>query len=338
MIKETSPVLSALMTPPPTEKADSAFVWASGGQRMTPEQIKVAHALSQKQMAAGADYSPVQHWTQGLARVAQGLVGGLGERSARRAEDANADRSDRIVSALMAEQDPGARRTTVLEALTDPYVDDAVRTVAGKMYDQDMEAAKPHYFTAGNSRLRYDPTTGETSELYQAESDAQQYAVALGYEPGTPEFATAMQDYVLRGHGPTAFSYDVDLENTRQDNREDLEGLRQGNRLSLRRTPTYRDLHPAPRVGGGSSPAGPRQPRSINEAVAPIFSKLARGEALSPGEQNALSTYNQRTGRAATPPAQARRPGGAGYTVGQTATGPGGKKVRWNGAAWEAVN
>ncbi|PSC02699.1 hypothetical protein SLNSH_22830 [Alsobacter soli] len=44
---------------------------------LTPENIKRQRELALKQMQAGADYSPVQSWTQGAARVAQALTGAL---------------------------------------------------------------------------------------------------------------------------------------------------------------------------------------------------------------------------------------------------------------------
>src|SRR3546814_15891446 len=72
----------------------------------------------------------------------------------------------------------------------------------------------------------------------------------------------------LRGSGPTATdNYNV-REDWRQENREDLEDIRQNNRIGLqthrkagqrapRGTPTYRQANPAPaRSGARSSGAG----------------------------------------------------------------------------------
>lgn len=53
-----------------------SFVWGEGGAALTPEQIasrrRVEDALRGK-----VDTSPVDHWTQGLARVADALVGSV---------------------------------------------------------------------------------------------------------------------------------------------------------------------------------------------------------------------------------------------------------------------
>ena len=60
------PGLGAGMAEPTTP-----FVWAHGGLKMSPAE---AAAMRQQGMArAQGDYSPVQHWTQGLARVADNV-------------------------------------------------------------------------------------------------------------------------------------------------------------------------------------------------------------------------------------------------------------------------
>jgi hypothetical protein len=124
----------------------------------------------------------------------------------------------------------------------------------------DLRAANP--FTIGRDRLMYDPASGDVQTLYDGPEDFENYAETLGLEPGSEDYFRAVEDYVLRGNGPTAFKYDRDLEvlrhanrtgleGVRQGNREKLEGIRQGNRVTTRQAPTYRDLNP--RSGGGRS-------------------------------------------------------------------------------------
>lgn len=115
-----------------------------------------------------------------------------------------------------------------------------------QLEDRDWKAGQPDDFMSGGDRVRYDPKTKQTYVLYQAPEQFEKYAGALGFEKGTPEYNQALQDYVLRGNGPTALGYD-----------EELEGVRQGNRLQLRGMPTYGQSHPrpvAPRRGGGTMP------------------------------------------------------------------------------------
>src|SRR3546814_19230762 len=55
-------------------------------------------------MQQGADFSPIGHWSQGLARVAQGLFGGMRERRADKESEANAAESNAVLQALMGQQ------------------------------------------------------------------------------------------------------------------------------------------------------------------------------------------------------------------------------------------
>ena len=187
--------------------------------------------------------------------------------------------------------------------------------------DRDFRANQPDYFSAGRDRVRYDPRTGASSVIYDAPEEFETYATQFG-DAGTPEYQTASQDYVLRGNGPTAFGYDADLEGVRQGNRVSLENLRQTNRVGLRQTPTYAATHPRPRTGGG----GATRP-TVAGVIAPILAKVSRGEQLTPGEQQAYSMY--RPGRGGGKGAVAG--GGGGQTAPEPKTG---KKVRWNGSAW----
>lgn len=80
-----------------------AFQWGSGGRQMTPEQIarerEVAAALG------AVDTSPVTHWLQGAARMANAFTGRIREGRADRAEAANAaasqDRMRRAMASLL---------------------------------------------------------------------------------------------------------------------------------------------------------------------------------------------------------------------------------------------
>lgn len=164
---------------------------------------------------------------------------------------------------------------------------------AWQVEDRDARLNAPDYFMSGRDRVRYDPRTGASSVIYDGPEDYQAYATGLGYEPGTPEYNRAAQDYVLRGNGPTAYEYDVGLEDARQGNRVQMEGIRQGNRVNLRNMPTYRDTHP--RSGGGGGRAAAARVPTMAGTMAPILGKVAAGKQLTPGEQQAWTMY--RSGR-----------------------------------------
>jgi hypothetical protein len=127
-----------------------------------------------------------------------------------------------------------------------------------------LKLTEPEYRSVNNRLVRFTPGTGESDVLYTAPQDFEDYAATLGAEPGTPEYDRLVQDYVLRGSGPTATdNYNI-REDHRQDNREDLEGIRQNNRIglqdrrqagqrALKATPTYRQANPLPPRSGGRS-------------------------------------------------------------------------------------
>src|SRR3546814_7656957 len=71
-------VLVMAIAPVGQMQTAQAFTWGQGGQRLTPEDIALQRRLAAQQMQQGADFSPIGYWSQGLARVAQGLFGEIG--------------------------------------------------------------------------------------------------------------------------------------------------------------------------------------------------------------------------------------------------------------------
>jgi hypothetical protein len=153
---------------------------------------------------------------------------------------------------------------------------------------QRRKDMRPEIRSAGRSVVSV-PFEGDPLVLYSDPSEADRYASALGLQPGDDGYDEAVQDYVLKGYGPTAMGGKKTFEDIRYDNRKGLRGL-----------PTYRDLHPRPTGGGGGGGRRAydpnRPPRTTGEAVAPIVAKMARGEALTQGERAALATYGRRGG------------------------------------------
>jgi hypothetical protein len=179
---------------------------------------------------------------------------------------------------------------------------EALLTAAKWGREDDLDRARreaPQYFSGNEDRVRFDPVTGQSSRVYDAPQDFEDYADAQGFGPGTPDYSRAVEDYVLRGNGPSAFKYDSDLETlrnagrislegARQNNRVGLEVVRQGNRAALRGKPTYRDLHPGGRAERAATPS---------TELGAIYGKVRRGEALTAGEQQLLQYNKTRPGR-----------------------------------------
>lgn len=129
----------------------------------------------------------------------------------------------------------------------------ALEAIRWQREDDAAEAKRdePQFFSGSEDRVRFDPVTGEATRVYDAPTDFEDYAAAKGLQPGSPEYFAAVEDYVLRGNGPTAFKYDRDLEAIRSASRQSLEAARQRNRLQLRQTPQARQSGTA---SGGASP------------------------------------------------------------------------------------
>lgn len=187
---------------------------------------------------------------------------------------------------------------------------DTARTIADWQHDDysrtddaALKASAP--FTIGRDRLVYNPFTGTTENIWHGPADWESYAESQGLKPGTEEYFKAVEDYVLRGAGPSAMENYGGLDDRRTENDLRLETARAGNRTSLE----------AFRQKGQTALEGLRQ----------------RG-------QTSLETLRQ-TGRVnlrATPSYRDLH-GAPGKTKRITATGPGGKTVEWDGKAWVPV-
>jgi len=131
-----------------------------------------------------------------------------------------------------------------------------------------LKLTEPEYRSVNNRLVRFTPGTGESDVLYTAPQDFEDYAATLGAAPGTEAYDRLVQDYVLRGSGPTATDNYNLREEWRQDNRMELEDERQNNRIglqdrrqagqrALKSTPTYRQANPLPpRTGGRAGGSG----------------------------------------------------------------------------------
>lgn len=153
----------------PFPQQGGAFVWGKGGRRMTPEQVAEEQARAEAMMAAGADYSPVGSWTQGLARMSQGLLGGLQARKANKAAEANAEESNAVMQALLAGSTggKGASRDAVVAAMLNPNISKDARGFAESEW-------------------------GRMNPKPQAPTEFERTLQASGVMPGSPQWTQAM--------------------------------------------------------------------------------------------------------------------------------------------------
>ena len=120
------------------------FQWGANGARMTPEDIAAQQKVAQAMMEKGSDSSPLPTgtrgagiWTQGLARVAKGIVGGYDLGEAAKASQANADDNKSMIATLLG---GGAAAPASAPVASAPAVANAAPVAAdttGKIYSND---------------------------------------------------------------------------------------------------------------------------------------------------------------------------------------------------------
>jgi spore germination cell wall hydrolase CwlJ-like protein len=133
----------------PQADTTTPFQWGANGARMTPEDIAAQQKVAQAMMEKGSDATPLPTgtrgsgiWTQGLARVAKGIVGGYDLGEAAKASQANADDNKAMIATLLGGGAPAATAATAPTASISsaPAVASAAPVAAkttGKIYSND---------------------------------------------------------------------------------------------------------------------------------------------------------------------------------------------------------
>lgn len=124
----------------------------------------------------------------------------------------------------------------------------AAFTMDPKAWGSNMSRAATSRYDAATLNPGDQRYLGEGQGIYQAPTRGQLYAGSLDLEPGTDPYRDAIRDQELGANGPTAFSNQQAIQRIRasdarqqeilrQQGRMGLEGIRQGNRASLRSMP-----------------------------------------------------------------------------------------------------
>ncbi len=87
---------------------DGPFVWGRNGQKLTPEQISRQREIEMELARGAIDTSPVGHWTQGLARVANAMAGSFRRGQLDQAEAENNAYSADLRSRMFGSSFPAA--------------------------------------------------------------------------------------------------------------------------------------------------------------------------------------------------------------------------------------
>jgi hypothetical protein len=84
--------------------ANQAFLWGRAGEKLTPAQVEKEREQADLLAKGAMDYSPVSHWSQGLNRVAQGLLAGIDYRRADNADADIATNNKGLIARMLASQ------------------------------------------------------------------------------------------------------------------------------------------------------------------------------------------------------------------------------------------
>ena len=173
------PDASAQMPPPGA--APQPFVWGGAGDRLSADDIAQREKTARLETAAGMDFSPVGSWSQGAARVAQALLGGLDQKAADKASSANVTATGQAIASLG--QPGGGSEQNIAALLADPSLDQGVRDLA-KAKLTAMYKPAPHL-------------EGHAGQL-----------VDEGMTPGTAPFNTRMNAFNTQQEQGTPFVYE----------------------------------------------------------------------------------------------------------------------------------
>jgi hypothetical protein len=149
---------------------------------LSPEQVKSKRSVAQALLGKGMDTSPVGHWTQALARVAQGGLGGYEQGSADQGErDGRRDVNARLTKALTSKAPLSETATSLMG---NPWSEEAGQDMAVTSMKLDAKQAAD------------DPNKDYRVRAEQAEAN--------GLQRGSTEW----KSFVLTGKMPSAASMD----------------------------------------------------------------------------------------------------------------------------------
>jgi hypothetical protein len=141
--------------------AAAPFQWGAGGQMLTPEEIAMKRKMAMALMQG--DYSPIASPWQGLARVANNLVGALDERDANRASQAaQANAAQAVQSFTGGGSGSGAAAAA---AATNPYLPADVKALALKEWERQNPSAEKIFHHTDNFGNVYSMIPGQAPKL-----------------------------------------------------------------------------------------------------------------------------------------------------------------------------
>ncbi|KXV72194.1 hypothetical protein AD952_05630 [Acetobacter cerevisiae] len=106
------------------------FIWGANGEEVTPEEIAQRKQMAQS-LLAQSQQRPANYWTQGLANMADALMGGFMQGRAMRAERANDDfNKDALASLLQQGSGSGGAPSAPTSSSDSPPIGDPAQPIS----------------------------------------------------------------------------------------------------------------------------------------------------------------------------------------------------------------
>lgn len=166
--------IAALLAEPPQptlpiqqSSPTQPFVWGEGGKRMTPQDIEIARNLADEHTRTGLDFSPVQHWTQGLARLANAWIGHDERKRLDAASRASLAAEQQILQGFASGTGGGGTDPAMLTAIANPFISDRTRDALKLQWQATHKTPPaPHYWETNNGSLGVVGSDGKPKVLY----------------------------------------------------------------------------------------------------------------------------------------------------------------------------
>lgn len=156
----------------------------------TPQSVERRRKLAEAMMQEGANYSPIRSPWQGLARVAQGLVGGYEAGQADKTEATKQNQAQQRIAAALQSNDPMVQS----QALADPWAPEGSRQAIGLLSQRQQHIA---------DKAQEQRNADREFQLRQQVANEPQWAV-IGQDPNT---GAPMYGKVPKGNGmPTPYN------------------------------------------------------------------------------------------------------------------------------------
>lgn len=210
-VANAAPPMQQAATPQPGAQPNMASPYSGPSPDDVAMQRKIAMAL----MGQATSTDPVGHWTQALARVVQGGVGGMNQDAARAGDKGLREHGNQ---ALLAAVNGGDPKAAIAGLLSSPNTNEMGQKLAGGVLQSQL-APKYNFMAAGDNLFRTNSSTGVAESVAAGTSkpttDVQNYKAYVAETVGAGQKPMPFIDYQksLKQAGATAITNEMRGEN-----------------------------------------------------------------------------------------------------------------------------